>query len=50
MQQKWLIGYCIERKTPSEIAESEKVSAASVKSWRREALKKIKALSEESYV
>lgn len=48
MQKKWLIGYCIDKKTPSEIAESENVSPASVKSWRREAIKKIRAITEES--
>lgn len=48
MQKKWLIGYCIDKKTPTEIAESENVSPASVKSWRREAIKKIKAITEKS--
>ncbi|MCM3594673.1 sigma-70 family RNA polymerase sigma factor [Metabacillus idriensis] len=48
MQKKWLIGYCIDKKTPSEIAESENVSPASVKSWRREAIKKIRAITEKS--
>lgn len=48
MQKKWLIGYCIDRKTPTEIGESENVSPASVKSWRREAIKKIRAKIENS--
>jgi DNA-directed RNA polymerase len=46
MQQKWLIGYCIDHKTPLEIAASEKVSVASVKSWRRETIKKLRAFYE----
>ncbi|WP_191561954.1 sigma-70 family RNA polymerase sigma factor [Metabacillus idriensis] len=46
MQQKWLISYCFDHKTPLEIAASEQVTVASVKSWRRETIKKLRAYYE----
>lgn len=42
LQMKWLTEYCVYGKTPSEIAAEEHVSISSVKSWRREAIKKIR--------
>ncbi|MBD1380403.1 sigma-70 family RNA polymerase sigma factor [Metabacillus arenae] len=41
-QKKWFLSYVIEGKTPKEIAITEKVSESAVKSWRRDALKKIR--------
>ncbi|APH03491.1 sigma-70 family RNA polymerase sigma factor [Bacillus weihaiensis] len=41
-QSKWLKAYCLEGKTPSEIAHDEGVSVAAVKAWRRDALGKVR--------
>jgi DNA-directed RNA polymerase len=48
-QQIWIISYCLKDKTISEIAQSENTTPASVKSWRRGALKKLRALSAEEW-
>lgn len=48
-QQIWMISYCLKEKTISEIAASEQTTPASVKSWRRGALKKLRSLSAEEW-
>lgn len=41
-QSKWVKGYCLYGKTPTEIAQDEGVSIAAVKAWRRDAVTKLK--------
>ncbi|WP_411334904.1 sigma-70 family RNA polymerase sigma factor [Metabacillus indicus] len=48
-QQIWMISYCLKEKTISEIAASENTTPASVKSWRRGAVKKLRSLSAEEW-
>ncbi|MDX8292223.1 sigma-70 family RNA polymerase sigma factor [Metabacillus indicus] len=48
-QQIWMISHCLKEKTISEIAASEKTTPASVKSWRRGAVKKLRSLSAEEW-
>ncbi|OZM56395.1 hypothetical protein CIB95_11515 [Lottiidibacillus patelloidae] len=43
-QQKWLRYYVYGQLTPSEIAAKENVSVEAVKSWRRQAIKKLRRL------
>ncbi|WP_226670463.1 sigma-70 family RNA polymerase sigma factor [Metabacillus litoralis] len=43
-QSKWLKAYCLYGYTPSEIAKDEGVSISAVKSWRRDALIKLRML------
>jgi RNA polymerase sigma factor (sigma-70 family) len=41
-QSKWLKAYCLNGKTPSEVAKDEGVSVSAVKAWRRDAIAKLK--------
>lgn len=41
-QSKWIKGYCMYGKTPSEIAQDEGVSISAVKAWRRDAIAKLR--------
>ena len=41
-QSKWLKAYCLNGKTPSEVAKDEGVSISAVKSWRRDAIAKLR--------
>ncbi|MFC0270610.1 sigma-70 family RNA polymerase sigma factor [Metabacillus herbersteinensis] len=50
LQKKWFIGYCLYGKTPSEIAVEENVTVSAVKSWRREAIKRIRAVHFDYHV
>ncbi len=42
-QLKWLKGYCLYEKAPTEIAKEESTSVVAVKAWRRDALKKLRS-------
>ena len=41
-QCKWLKAYCLNGSTPSEIAENEGVTVATVKGWRRNAIARLR--------
>lgn len=44
-QRKWLRGYCLFGKTPTDIAKDEGVSISAVKSWRRDTIVKLQRFS-----
>jgi RNA polymerase sigma factor (sigma-70 family) len=41
-QRKWVTYYVFQQLTPTEIAEKENVSVEAVKSWRKQAIKKLR--------
>lgn len=44
-QRKWLKGYCLFGKTPTDLAKDEGVSISAVKAWRRDTISKLQRFS-----
>ncbi|WP_299093732.1 sigma-70 family RNA polymerase sigma factor [uncultured Metabacillus sp.] len=49
-QSKWLKAYCLYGKMPADIAKEEGVSVSAVKSWRRDAIAKLKKHFSEEFL